>query len=162
MFHSSTNWQISTSTVQRRLCESGLHGQIAAKKPTLKDTNKTKRLACVKKHKQWTLDRWKCVLWSGVQIWDFLFQLPCLCETRCGWTDDLHMCISQRKAWMRWCYGVGVLCWWHWDLFTIQGTLNQHGYHSILQRYAIPSGLGLVGLSFVFQQDNDPTHLQAV
>ena len=48
------------------------------------------------------------------------------------------------------------------DLFRIQGTLNQHGYHSILQRYTITSGLRLVGLSFVFQQDNDPTHLQAV
>ena len=44
------------------------------------------------------------------------------------------------------------------DLFRIQGTLNQHGYHSILQRYAIPSVLHLVGLSFVFQQDNDPKH----
>ena len=48
------------------------------------------------------------------------------------------------------------------DLFRIQGTLNQHGYHSILQLYAIPSGLRIVGLSFVFQEDNDPTHLQAV
>ena len=48
------------------------------------------------------------------------------------------------------------------DLFRIQGTLNQHDYHSILQRYAIPSGLGLVGLSFVFQQDNDTTHIQAM
>jgi hypothetical protein len=38
------------------------------------------------------------------------------------------------------------------DLLTIQGTLNQHGYHSILQRYAIAD----------FQQDNDPTNLQAV
>jgi hypothetical protein len=28
------------------------------------------------------------------------------------------------------------------DLFRIKGTLNQHGYHSILQRYAIPSGVG--------------------
>jgi hypothetical protein len=35
------------------------------------------------------------------------------------------------------------------DLFRIQDTLNQHGYHSILQQYAIPSGLRLVGLSFV-------------
>jgi hypothetical protein len=42
------------------------------------------------------------------------------------------------------------------DLFSIQGTLNQHGYHSILQQYTIPSGLRLLGLSFVFQQDNDP------
>jgi hypothetical protein len=36
------------------------------------------------------------------------------------------------------------------ELFRIQGTLNQHVYHSILQRFAIPSGLGLVGLSFCF------------
>ena len=39
---------------------------------------------------------------------------------------------------------------------------NQHGYHSILQRYAIPSSLRLVGLLLVFQQDNDPTQLQAM
>ena len=48
------------------------------------------------------------------------------------------------------------------DLFRIQGTLNQYGYHRILQRYAIPSGLRLVGLSFVFQQDNDPKHTPRV
>ena len=61
--------------------------------------------------------------------------------------------------------GGSVMVWWCCagdtvgDLFRIQGTLNQHGYHSILQRYAISFGLSLVGLSFVFQQDNDPTHL---
>src|SRR4029434_2353074 len=38
------------------------------------------------------------------------------------------------------------------------GILNQHGYQSILQRHAIPSGLRLVGPSFVFQQGNDPKH----
>jgi hypothetical protein len=32
------------------------------------------------------------------------------------------------------------------DLFRIQGTFNQHGYHSILQRYTIPSGLHLMNL----------------
>ena len=56
ILQSSSNRHISTSTVQRRLCESGLHGQIAAKKPLLKNNNK-KRLAWAKKHKQWTLDR---------------------------------------------------------------------------------------------------------
>ena len=49
---SSTNRHISTSTVQRT--ESGLHGQIDAKKPLLKDTKKKKRFAWAKKHKQWT------------------------------------------------------------------------------------------------------------
>jgi hypothetical protein len=64
--------------------------------------------------------------------------------------------------------GGGVMVWECFagdtvsDLFRIQGTLNQHGYHGILQQYSITSGLRLVGLSFVFQQDNDPTHLQAV
>jgi hypothetical protein len=48
------------------------------------------------------------------------------------------------------------------DLFRIQGTINQYGYHNILQQNAISSGLSLVGISFVFQQDNDPTHHQAV
>ena len=48
---SQSSSNISTSTVQRRLRESGLHGQIAAKKPLLMDTNK-KRLACAKKHEQ--------------------------------------------------------------------------------------------------------------
>ena len=64
--------------------------------------------------------------------------------------------------------GGGMMVWGSFagdivsDLFRIQATLNYHGYHSILQQYAIPPGLRLVGLSFVFQQDNDPTHLQAV
>ena len=47
---SSSNRHISIATVQRRLCESGLYGQIAAKKPLKKETNKKKRLAWAKKH----------------------------------------------------------------------------------------------------------------
>jgi hypothetical protein len=58
------NRHISTSTVQRRLSESGLHGRIAAKKPLLKDNNNKKRLSWDMKHEQWTLDQWKSVLWS--------------------------------------------------------------------------------------------------
>jgi hypothetical protein len=42
------------------------------------------------------------------------------------------------------CFAGDTVC----DLFRIQDTLNQHGYSSILQQYAIPSGRYLVGLSF--------------
>ena len=52
------------------------------------------------------------------------------------------------------CFAGDTVC----DLFRIQGTLIQHGYHSILQRYSITSGLFLVGQSVIFQQDNDPQH----
>jgi hypothetical protein len=53
----------------------------------------------------------------------------------------------KEEVW--WCFAGDTIC----DFFRIQGTLNQHGYHSILQQYTIPSGLH-VGLSFVIQQDN--------
>ena len=69
--------------------------------------------------------------------------------------DDLHMCGSHRKAWRR-CDGALLVTLS--DLFRIQGT--QPAW--LPQRYAIPSGLHLVGLSFVFQKDKYPTHLQAV
>ena len=62
---SAGNRHISTSTVQRRLRESDLHGRFTSKKPPLKDTKNKKRLAWDKRHEQWTLDRWKSVLWSG-------------------------------------------------------------------------------------------------
>ena len=71
---SSSNTHISTSTVQRRLRESGLHGRIAAKKPLLKDINKKKILAWAKKHEQWTLDQWKSVF--GLMSPNFRFFVP--------------------------------------------------------------------------------------
>jgi hypothetical protein len=144
MLQSSSNRHISTSTVQSRLRESGVHGRIVAKKPLLKDTNNKKRLAWAKKHEQYTLDQLKSVLWSDQSKF-----------------DDLRG--SHLEAWRRTCDGVECFVGdTVSDLFRIQGTLNQHGCNGILQRYSIPSGLRLVGLSFVFQQDNDPTHLQAV
>ena len=42
---SLSNRHISASTIQRRLCESGLHGRITAKKPLLKDSKNKIRLA---------------------------------------------------------------------------------------------------------------------
>lgn len=44
------------------------------------------------------------------------------------------------------------------DLVKVDGTINRHGYHNILQRHALPSGQRLVGDGFIFQQDNAPIH----
>ena len=130
MLQSSSNRHISTSTVQRRLSESGLHGRIAAKKPLLKDTNNKKRLASTKKHFV------RCSVGERM-------------ISACVFPFVKHGggCVI---VWG--CFAVDTVC----DLFKIQGTLNQHGYHSILQWYTIPSGLGLVGLSFVFSTSHWP------
>eukprot|EP00733_Pompholyxophrys_punicea_P001960 Pompholyxophrys_punicea_v1_NODE_1226_length_851_cov_50.238693.p1 type:complete len:119 gc:universal NODE_1226_length_851_cov_50.238693:650-294(-) len=44
------------------------------------------------------------------------------------------------------------------DLVEIEETMDQHVYHKILVRHAIPCGKRLVGRNFVFQEDNDPKH----
>ena len=44
------------------------------------------------------------------------------------------------------------------DLHRVQGIGNQHGYRSILQQHAIPSGKRLIGANSGIQQDNDPKH----
>ncbi|KAI3353351.1 hypothetical protein L3Q82_019886, partial [Scortum barcoo] len=59
--HRSSSRHISTSSVQRRLRKSGLYGQITAKKPLLRKSNKQKRFVWAKKHKEWTLDQSKSV-----------------------------------------------------------------------------------------------------
>ncbi|KAF0026156.1 hypothetical protein F2P81_020893 [Scophthalmus maximus] len=61
---SSSSRHISRTTAKKRLCESGLHGRIAARKPLLRTGNKQKRLVWAKEHKEWTLDQGKSVLWS--------------------------------------------------------------------------------------------------
>ena len=64
--------------------------------------------------------------------------------------------------------GGGVMVWGCFtgdtvgDLFKIEDTLNQHVYHSIVQRLAIPSSLRLAGPSFIFQQDDDPKRTASV
>ena len=160
MLQSSSNGNISTSTVQKRLCESGLHGRNAAKKPLLKDTNNNKRLDWDKKHKQWTLDWWKsdesnCVIYGSNHHVFVRCRVGERMITACVVSTVKH---GGGGVMVCGCFAGDTVC----DLFRIQGTLNQCGYHSFLQWYAIPSALRVVGLSLVFKQDNDSTHLLAV
>ena len=60
--------------------------------------------------------------------------------------------------------GGNVMVWGYFgagkvgDLYNVKGILNKEGYHSILQRHAIPCGQHLIGAYFLLQQDNDPKH----
>lgn len=157
---SSSSRHISRTTVKRRLCESGLHGRIAARKPLLRTGNKQKRLVWAKEHKEWTLNQWKSVLWSDESKFEiFGANHRVFVRRRKGERMDSTCLVPTVKH-----GGGGVMVWGCFagdtvgDLFQIEVILNQHGYHSFLQRYAIPSGLRLVGPSFIFQQDNDPKH----
>ena len=108
---------ISTSTVQRRQCESGLHGRIAAMKPLLKDTNK-KRLSWAKKHKQWTFDRWKSVVWSDESKFEIFGSN--ICVLRCRVSEQIiSVCVVPTVK-----HGGGGVMVWGALLLTLSVILN--------------------------------------
>ena len=121
------------------------------------------RLAWAKKHEQWTLDRWKSGPMSDESKCEIFGSKRCV-FVRCRVGEQMiSACVvpivkQGGGGVMVWgCFAGDTVC----DLFRFQGSLNQHGYHIILQRYTIPSGLCLVGRALDFLPDNDPTHLQA-
>jgi hypothetical protein len=58
------NFGISERTVRRRRSEAGLGSYIAVEKPALTAENVRKRLDWAIKHKDWTIEDWKKVIWS--------------------------------------------------------------------------------------------------
>jgi hypothetical protein len=53
-----------TITVRQELRRMGFHGQAAAHKPNILPVNAKRRLKWCKERSHWTVDKWKCVIWS--------------------------------------------------------------------------------------------------
>jgi hypothetical protein len=61
---------ISTTTLRRWCSEAQLGSYIAAKKPALSAENIHQRLDWAIKHKDWTIEDWKKVIWSDeCSVW---------------------------------------------------------------------------------------------
>ena len=121
------------------MCESGIHGRIAAKKPLLKDTNKKKRLAWAKNYEQWTLDGWKSVLWSDESNFEILCSnFRVFVRHRVG-EQMIPACLvpSVKHG------GAGLMVWGYFagdtisDLFRIQGPPSWLPQHSAMKHQPI-------------------------
>jgi hypothetical protein len=55
---------VSTRCVHQELHEMGFRGRAAAHKPKITMCNAKRRLEWCKARRHWTLEQWKCVLWS--------------------------------------------------------------------------------------------------
>jgi transposase len=55
---------ISTKTARRRAHEMGFNNRVAVRKPFLNETHRRCRLQFAKRHKDWTPDDWRMVLWT--------------------------------------------------------------------------------------------------
>lgn len=151
---------ISVETVKRRLRRKGFFGRIAVKKPLLKREHRQKRLAFARKHQNWTLEQWKSVLWSDESKFELF-----------GSKRQQHVRRMKGERFKKQCIvstvkhgGGSVMVWGCFgydgvgELVKIEGTMRKEQYHQILQRSAIPSGIGLIGYGFTYQHDNDPKH----
>jgi hypothetical protein len=74
-------------------------------------------------------------------------------------TDYLLMCGSHREALRSW---DALLVTRLVIYLEFKAHITSMATTAFCRKYTIPSGLPLVGLSFVFQLDNDPTQLHAV
>lgn len=151
---------VSASTVRRRLTAVGLNGCCTARKLLFRPANKCKRLILAKKHKNWTVAQWKRVLWTDKSKFEIFGSRRRVYVRRRTSERMIPACVVPTVK-----HGGGnVMIWGCFagdtlgDIYRVPGILNQHGYHSILQRHAIPSGTRLIGDRFVLMQDNDPKH----
>ena len=120
---------------------------MAVRKPLLRWQNKKKRLVWAMKHRQWTTENWKNVFWANESKFEIF-----------GSSRRVFVChrVGERMVpqfvtpTVKHGGGSVMICGSFagsrvGDLHRVTGTLNQKGYHSILQHHAIPSGLRRVG-----------------
>jgi hypothetical protein len=153
--------KLSLSRIRYRLQVAGLNGHVCVRKPLLSDVNKAKRLLWAFRHRNWTYEQWKQVLWSDEKKFElFNSKRRQHCRRRKGEAlrDDTIQATVKHGGGsaMFWgCFGgkqVG-------DIFKIDGIMRKEEYHSILVHHAMPSGKRLYGNEkWIFQQDNDPKH----
>lgn len=151
---------VSTSLVKNRLNEKGYFGRVAVKKPLLRPANRQKRLLFAKTHKNWTIEQWKSVLWTDESKFELFGNKRRQNVRRKQGERYKSQCIAPTVK-----HGGGSVMVWGCfsfdgvgELVKIDGIMRKEHYHRILQRSAIPSGIGLIGYGFTFQQDNDPKH----
>jgi hypothetical protein len=153
---------VSPQTVRNTLRRAGLGAIEKKPKPFLSQRNIRQRLAFANKHKHWTVDDWRRVIWSDEsKINRFSTD-----GRSWAWVRDDEPLQSQHvkqtvkygggniKVWGCFTYeGVG-------ELVQIEGTMDQQLYLSILQDDLLNTinNYDLDPSTIIFQHDNDPKH----
>lgn len=163
----SSGVTVSSRTVRRRLFQNKLCARRPRKKPYLNATQRSKRLAWAKAHRNWTVEKWSTILFSDEsQISLFGHNGVQYVRRRAG-EEMLPICI---KATMK--HPTSVMVWACMGrggvgrLQVINGTVNAEKYVTeILSRKLLQSASDVFGpditnrRQFVFQQDSAPCHV---
>ncbi len=156
--------RVTNQTVRNVIHASGGIGSFQTKKPFISERNRIKRVEWATEHLNWSVRKWKQVLWSDespfvlrykgrVRVWRFENDDPY--DTRL-----LKGTVKHDKKVMVW----GCFSWWGTgDLHRVIGIMNAQKYRQILIHHMVPSANLLFGdKKWIFQQDNDPKHTARV
>ena len=162
LFNLSRDLPVSQKTVSRNIHNLGFHARRACKKPLISPKNRIKRLGYYKRHRLWTVNDWKNVVFSDeskfnlfhsdgrVKIWrqpHERYHPGCTTKTVQGFGGSLMFwgCITYQKL---------------GPLIEVQNTLNSNIYIStILEPFL---RFWKILRRKVFMQDNAPCHTSKV
>lgn len=151
---------VSNRTIQRRLCDAGLFGRRAAKKPFLKSVHVKARLLFAQKHVDLTVDDWKKFLWSDESKFNMV------CNDGPGYVrrpigKRFHPKYTQGTI----KHGGGNIMVWGCfsfagigPLYRVNGKMDQVQYREILTNHMLPFARQNMPRGWQFQHDNDPKH----
>jgi transposase len=154
--------EVSNLTVRRALQEAGLKAQEKEAKPKLSARNIKTRLEFARRHRHWTVEDWKRVIWSDeTKINRFCSDGRSWCWARGGESRQPHHVKQTVKhgggSLMVWgcmtAHGPGFMC-------KLEGTMDQHLYKQILEEdlYGTIEEYEMDVTRVIFQHDNDPKH----
>jgi hypothetical protein len=154
--------KVNDKTVRNALREANLGAIEKETKPKLSNKNIKARLEFAKRHKDWTLDDWRRVIWSDEsKINRFCSDGRAWCWIRDGeQLQSRHVKETVKHGGgsiMIWgcmtALGPGFLC-------KIDTTMDQHLYKEILEEELLKTieWYELDANRIIFQQDNDPKH----
>jgi hypothetical protein len=153
-------FELSSRTVQRRLNEAGLNGRVAAHKPYVSKKNKAVRVRFAKEHINWSIEKWRKVLWTDESKFN-LHNSDGIRYVRrpVNHRFDPKYTVATVK------HGGGNIMVWggfSYDgigpLHRVSGILDQHQYKDIMERVMLPHARTKMPDGWVMQQDNDPKH----